>query len=484
MFSTIDSLILDQGVAVMDSVTQKGFTNQSPAYLKAESSWEACKPPYTNSQLRVCVTAAKTILAEIGKPRRSKYERESYLRIDFSKAGKVTFYSEYPKKMGLKGRKLGEWPEMQIQIAREKAEEEAATGLSAESVHQAVDAMIEDLRGKVARGKLSERSFETYCVRLKKWIRPAFGERELFCDVQYPRIIEILDGWIRSPDVRGSYAIELFAELRRLWTFGAPLFAGGRNVADMVPADYVSSRVHKATPSRRYTDLDAIAQLWVNVGLCSSQQQRNAVRYMIMTGVRPINVTNLMWEYVSEDLSEIVYPAGTEGMRGAMKTQKEFRLPVSPSVKAILLEQKQWRDSAPAGSVNQDYVFVMPRKPTKPFQRRCLDKLVKTHTPSGAIYGEIGEHTVKGRDSAFCTMCRKFLKSNLLVQLRAAGYSRADATEISKLCMHHSDKARDPMAEHYDFSDELSNEEMELKRIAMTAHDSSIMEKVYKITKG
>ncbi|MDA1380581.1 hypothetical protein PCI56_13430 [Plesiomonas shigelloides subsp. oncorhynchi] len=44
---------------------------------------------------------------------------------------------------------------------------------------------------------------------------------------------------------------------------------------------------------------------------------------MIMTGVRPINVTNLMWEYVSEDLSEIVYPARTKA-RGAMKTQKEF----------------------------------------------------------------------------------------------------------------------------------------------------------------
>ncbi|MDA1380498.1 hypothetical protein PCI56_12910 [Plesiomonas shigelloides subsp. oncorhynchi] len=55
--------------------------------------------------------------------------------------------------------------------------------------------------------------------------------------------------------MRGSYAIELFAELRRLWTFGAPLFAGGRNVADMVPADYVSSRVHKAT--RR-----AAIQIW------------------------------------------------------------------------------------------------------------------------------------------------------------------------------------------------------------------------------
>ncbi|WP_419836367.1 hypothetical protein [Xenorhabdus littoralis] len=32
--------------------------------------------------------------------------------MDFSKAGKVTIYAEYPKSMGLKGRKLGEWPEM------------------------------------------------------------------------------------------------------------------------------------------------------------------------------------------------------------------------------------------------------------------------------------------------------------------------------------------------------------------------------------
>ncbi|PHM55006.1 recombinase [Xenorhabdus hominickii] len=62
--------------------------------------------------MKICVTAAKTILKHLGKPRRSKYEKENYLRIDFSKAGKVTIYAEYPKSMGLKGRKLGEWPDL------------------------------------------------------------------------------------------------------------------------------------------------------------------------------------------------------------------------------------------------------------------------------------------------------------------------------------------------------------------------------------
>lgn len=45
---------------------------------------------------------------------------------------------------------------------------------------------------------------------------------------------------------------------------------------------------------------------------------------MIITGVRPINVHNLRWDYVHEETGEIVYPEGVIGMRGAMKTQKGF----------------------------------------------------------------------------------------------------------------------------------------------------------------
>lgn len=42
--------------------------------------------------------------------RRSKCEKANYLRVDFSKTGKVTIYATFPKEMGLKGRKLGTCP--------------------------------------------------------------------------------------------------------------------------------------------------------------------------------------------------------------------------------------------------------------------------------------------------------------------------------------------------------------------------------------
>ncbi len=111
------------------TVTQKPDSPNNDDVLAASEKWDACKPPYTSTHIRICVAAAKTILSASGLARRSKYEKENYLRIDFSKAGKVTFYAEFPKKMGLKGKKLGEWPELAIQLAREKAAEMAGDGL-------------------------------------------------------------------------------------------------------------------------------------------------------------------------------------------------------------------------------------------------------------------------------------------------------------------------------------------------------------------
>lgn len=147
------------------TVTQMQDIPKNDEFLAASARWEDCKPPYAGSHMRICVAAAKIILAHLGQARRSKYEKDNYLRIDFSKAGKVTFYAEFPKKMGLKGKKLGEWPEMAIQIAREKAQDIADNGLKAESVQQAIREYEEDLYAKVQRKKLGEDSFKTYCTR-------------------------------------------------------------------------------------------------------------------------------------------------------------------------------------------------------------------------------------------------------------------------------------------------------------------------------
>ncbi|KMV68816.1 recombinase [bacteria symbiont BFo2 of Frankliniella occidentalis] len=460
------------------TVTQNPEKPNNDDFLSALERWEGCKPPYTSSHMRICVTAAKTILKHQGQSRRSKYEKESYLRIDFSKAGKVTFYAEFPKKMGLKGRKLGEWPELAIQLAREKAVEMSGEGLRAESVHLALESYRADLEAKVQRQKLSDHSYRTYCARIKQ-IDLAFGEREVFGDVTYGRIIEVLDTWIATKS--NNHALELFAELRRFWKYSAPQLCNGRNVAASIPDDYVSSRVQRPAPTRLFTDIESIAKLWLNVAGCTSIHQKNAMRFMILTGVRPINVSNLQWDYVREDIKEIVYPAGIIGMRGAMKTQKEFRIPITTGIERILQEQKEWRDSVPG--CNQQFVFLQPRNPELPFAKRSLDKLIKTYSPENAVKGIKHDGTVKGREGAFNTMCRKFFKSNVIAQMRAKGFSRSDTREISLLCLHHSDKSADPMAEHYDFSDEILQEEMALKKTAFEAHEASILTQVILLRK-
>ncbi len=452
------------------TVTQKPITPNNEEFLTASEKWEGCKPPYTSTHMKICVAAAKIILPRVGQPRRSKYERVSYLRIDFSKAGKVTFYAEFPKVMQLKGRKLGEWPEMTLPVAREKALEIAEGGLKAESVHAALEAYRDDLAAKVERLKLSENSFATYSARINR-LKLAFGEREIFSDVPYNRLTEILDQWIETRS--NNNALELFAELRRVWKFNAPRLCNGRNIAASIPDDYVSSRVQRPTPTRLFTDIESIARLWINVAACSSVHQKNAMRYMILTGVRPINVSNLRWEYVNEEAGEIVYPEGVIGMRGAMKTQKAFRIPITPELGRILSEQREWSDAAPG--CNKDYVFLQPRNPEEPFSKRSLDKLMKTYSPEGIVKGVKHDGTVKGKEGAFNTLCRKFLKSNIIALMKEKGYSRSDRREISMLCLHHSNKGDDPMAEHYDFSDEILHEEMALKREAFEAHERSIL---------
>lgn len=453
--------------------TQKPENTNSDEYTDALQRWESCKPPYTSTHMKVCVTAAKIILKHINKPRRSKYEKEHYLRIDFSKAGKVTVYAEFPKHMEVKGQRLGEWPELSLPIAREKAKELGEQGLRAESVHQLITLYEQDLAGKVARAKLSENSYSTYCCRTKQ-LKESFSAREVFSDMKYPRLIEVIDSWIQTKS--NNQALELFAELRRFWKFAAPIYCNGMNIAASIPDDYVSSRVQKPLPTKRYTDIESISSLWINVASCTSVHQKNAVRYMILTGVRPINIANLRWDYVDLDNLEITYPAGLTGMRGAMKTQKEFKFPITKAMKALLEEQLSWRESAV--NCNRDYVFLQPRDPLLPFSKRSLDKLVKTYSPEGAVKGVVHEGTVKGKSGAFNTMCRKFFKSNIIAQMRQKGYSRSDTKEISILCLHHSDRSEDRMAEHYDFSDEILQEEIALKRQAFEAHENSILTQV------
>lgn len=141
--------------------------------------------------MRICVTAAKTILNQLWLLRRSKYEKDSHLRFDFSKVGKVTIYAEFPKKMGIKGQRLDEWPELALPIAREKAAELAADGLKSDSVIHVIVSYKADLAAKVSRYKLGEGIYHTYLCRTKN-VKLAFSDREAFSSVTYQRLVKVL----------------------------------------------------------------------------------------------------------------------------------------------------------------------------------------------------------------------------------------------------------------------------------------------------
>lgn len=91
-------------------VTQTPVSAGNTEYLTASARWEACKPPYTNTDMKVCVTAAVSILNYLKKSRRTKYERDNFLRPGFSHGGKITIYGGFSEGMQLKGRKPGQWP--------------------------------------------------------------------------------------------------------------------------------------------------------------------------------------------------------------------------------------------------------------------------------------------------------------------------------------------------------------------------------------
>lgn len=186
---------------------------------------------------------------------------------------------------------------------------------------------------------------------------------------------------------------------------------------------------------------------------------------------------------ISDDLSVIICPAGVIGISSVMKKQKDFSTSVVPKMWNILEDQKQWRDSVP--SFNQQFVFLQLRNPLEAFFERSLHKLLKNYSPDNAVKGIRHDDTVKGRSGAFNAMCRKFLKSNVIAQMRGGEDSRVripskSACSVCIILIETvlPDRDRAPMAEHYDLSDEILKEKMTPKRPASTVHTDSIMAQV------
>lgn len=456
-------------------------------YTKALESWESFVAPFEGSHINSCVTAATNILKyeeqehkSSGKTgafnkRLSKYETQNNLRFVFSKTGKVSIHAHFPNTKKLGCPKLGEYPELQLRDARELTESMQDGILQFHSVEYVIDAYEESLkaRNKTAPTKFGKKSLKTYQCRLIR-LKKHFNLQARFTSYSAGKLEEVLDSIIANET--NNQAIEQYAEICRIWKWAAAKYNNDKNPAASVDTFYVSDRVDAPAPCQAYTDLDSIAELWLNLASCPNIHQKNAVRFMILTGLRPINIPQIKWEWLDSITFPrfLTFPPSYVGVRGYMKNQSEFKIPLTNAMREIIKEQRAWMEAA-LPNCNSEFVFLQPSDPTKPFAQRSLDKLVKDYSPIDAVKGDNKAIIMKGSAGAFCTMCRSFFKSNAKNQLIDLGIHKVEAEALTRMALHHIRKTDDPNGINYDKSEQLFGTGTKLKFGVFKAHGANVL---------
>ncbi|WP_217877282.1 tyrosine-type recombinase/integrase [Pseudoalteromonas shioyasakiensis] len=469
--------------------TKKPITKAE--YIKAKAVWKETKAPFSMLYIKKCVTAIQIISnferkvalkqGIKNKPlvRLSKYEQQHNLRLVFTPKGKVIFYSNFPKKLEIRNVKLGELPELTIAKARELTQ----TILEGRTIFADLNTIFKEYeqnltnRHLLAPTKFAAGSLRTYKCRVKK-LKQYFNMKTRFQSITAGDLERIIDKIIASES--NNQAIELFAQIRRIWKFAKNKFNNGRNPAADIDDYYVSDRVDTPRPCQAYTDLDSIAELWINLATTPCIHQKNAARFMILTGLRPINIPQMKWSWLNSITfpTLITFPSSIVGVRGEMKNQKEYRLPLTKMMRTIILEQRAWMESA-RPNCNQEFIFLQPRDPMKQFSKRSLDKIIKDYSPFDAVKGDIEQIVMKGSAGAFCTMCRSFFKSNTKELLVSNGYHFKHAEDLTRLALHHLRKSDDPNGLNYDKSEELYGTSTKLKFNVFKLHEVSILKRVH-----
>ena len=458
-------------------------------YTKAKLEWKQLKAPFSMHNINRCATLAKKIILyeeECGlkqgvktkRTRRlSKYDAQHHIRLIFSKSGNVIYYSNFPKTSDIANTKLGETPELTITKACKLTSQMQEGVLNNHTVKTVFNFYEKSLieRHNTAPTKFAASSLKTYQCMLKK-LRQHFPLNQSFKSLTAGELEKIIDRIIVAES--NTQAIVLFAQIRRVWKFAKNKFNSGKNPSTDIDDFYVSDRVESPRPCQAYTDLDSIAELWINLASAPNIHQKNAARFMILTGIRPINIPQMKWEWLNSiDFPTLItFPASVVGVRGEMKNQKEYKLPLTKAMRAIILEQRAWMENA-LPNCNPTHIFLQPRDVRKPFAKRSLDKVIKDYSPVDAVKGDQRNIVMKGSAGAFCTMCRSFFKSNTKAIMVDNGYHFRHAEELTRLALHHLRKNDDPNGLNYDRSEELFGTSTKLKFNVFKIHEVSILKR-------
>lgn len=385
-----------------------------------------------------CISALVKGVLETGVRRQVN---DGALRVTINKKGsvRVAFARGKNSSIGELGKDFTTYAQA-IEIAAERKASASHTPSNI-TVHSVVEEYIKNGQERVDTGKIKKNSLSTEKLRCRLIVE-AFNPKELFSKVGHSRIIKACE-YIQQAERAGGglysegYIRQVYESLGRVWKFGAGRYLDGVNKAANLHIENIYRDTETDASCNIYTTNRGIAKLWIGVAT-ALPVQKNAIRFMILTGVRPMNISNLLWSYVKHDRIEIPQTAMKASRSKVLSSKAPYMVPISPEIQKILDEQR---------GKHPTHVFHGIKDRTKKMGRSSINVIFKNNFDNSELLGlpeNIEDTRHKGSAGAFLTLCRKLVYTNIYEALEK---KRADADAVASICCNHT--VIKGMAKHY-----------------------------------
>ncbi len=226
--------------------------------------------------------------------------------------------------------------------------------------------------------------------RYRNYISPTLSNKNID-DITKTDIIELLKSVkdIQTPTTRNTdkreTARRVYILLSQIYKFAIHHDYTDKNTPSNIDINQVIPKP-KEQHFKAITDLKELRVLYraIQEDYKGYDTIKNALIFLSLTALRPINIRNLEWEWVDIDNSLIVYPPE------ATKIKKEYRLPLTLKLRELLFKQQ-------INAKNSKYVFPSPLNKNKKISDATLNI---AHKRLG-----FNDHNAHGWRSSFSTIC-------------------------------------------------------------------------------
>jgi len=299
------------------------------------------------------------------------------LYLEIKPNGKNTWRIKYRFDNKEKNYTIGNYPEVTLALARKELIK--VKQLIREHIDP-VTARKEEVKAKTINKKLlvknivneffelksaelSESHLKRQISRTNIYIIPKIGDKEI-TQVTKKDIIDIIKDVknIKTASTKNTDKSEtakrIHILLKQIFKFALHNDYVGKNIPEMIDVNII---IPKSTKSnlKAITDAKEIKLIYNLLNVYPGYEiVRLALKFLALTALRPGNVQKLKVKWVQDEV--IIFPAT------AMKTRKEFRLPLTKTLKEII-------DTAKSINENSEYLFSSITDKKKPISENTLN---------------------------------------------------------------------------------------------------------------